>query len=134
INTFQILFLLSTFMTASNIFGQENCSNGVDDDNDGLVDCLDPDCLSSPDCPAFAVPGACLPIGYYPDITGTESGYKPGNSTGNVSIPIPANTEKLSLIIQGVYQEGALVVATGVNDLNYGEERIVWGRVEVDLV
>lgn len=134
IDILRILFLLSIFITASNTFGQENCNNGIDDDGDGLIDCLDPDCLASPDCPAFAVPGACLPIGYYPDITGTESGYKPGNSTGNVSIPIPANTEKLSLIIQGVYQEGALVVATGVNDLNYGEERIVWGRVEVDLV
>jgi hypothetical protein len=28
----------------------ENCTNGVDDDGDGLVDCLDPDCASDPSC------------------------------------------------------------------------------------
>ena len=28
----------------------ENCSNGIDDDLDGLVDCLDPDCASDPSC------------------------------------------------------------------------------------
>ncbi len=28
----------------------ENCSNGTDDDNDGLVDCEDPDCVGDPDC------------------------------------------------------------------------------------
>ena len=38
----------------------ENCTNGIDDDNDGLVDCADPDCapnitnvnLSHPSCPS----------------------------------------------------------------------------------
>lgn len=114
-------------------YSQEICDNGIDDDGDGLIDCLDPDCLTSPDCPAFAVPGACLPIGYYPDITGTESGFKAANQTADVNIPIPANTEKLSLIIQGVYQQGAVDNNTGYNDLNWGEERVVWGRVEVDL-
>jgi hypothetical protein len=28
----------------------ENCSNGVDDDGDGLIDCVDPDCADSPAC------------------------------------------------------------------------------------
>ena len=28
----------------------ENCQNGIDDDLDGLVDCLDSDCFSDPDC------------------------------------------------------------------------------------
>lgn len=55
---------------------QENCNNNIDDDADGLIDCLDPDCMSSPDCPAFGFPGSCLPIGYYPDITGTEGAYR----------------------------------------------------------
>ncbi|MGZ4158099.1 MAG: hypothetical protein ACXVED_13330, partial [Bacteroidia bacterium] len=26
---------------------QEICGNGIDDDGDGLVDCLDPDCTSN---------------------------------------------------------------------------------------
>ena len=33
----------------------ENCTNGVDDDQDGLSDCEDPDCFADPDC-------NCLPI------------------------------------------------------------------------
>ncbi|MBI4606274.1 MAG: thrombospondin type 3 repeat-containing protein [Planctomycetes bacterium] len=28
----------------------ESCSNGVEDDGDGLIDCADPDCAASPDC------------------------------------------------------------------------------------
>jgi hypothetical protein len=29
----------------------EDCSNGIDDDGDGLIDCEDPDCNGSGDCP-----------------------------------------------------------------------------------
>ena len=28
----------------------EDCANGVDDDVDGLIDCLDPDCFQDPSC------------------------------------------------------------------------------------
>lgn len=31
----------------------ENCSNGVDDDLDRLIDCLDPDCAGAPLCASF---------------------------------------------------------------------------------
>ena len=34
----------------------ENCSNGIDDDCDGLIDCLDPDCLFNLDCQIMALP------------------------------------------------------------------------------
>ncbi|MEZ4982835.1 MAG: hypothetical protein R2769_14850 [Saprospiraceae bacterium] len=27
----------------------EDCSNGIDDDGDGLIDCDDPDCTVNPD-------------------------------------------------------------------------------------
>ncbi|HCP45468.1 MAG TPA: hypothetical protein DIU15_05470 [Deltaproteobacteria bacterium] len=33
----------------------EDCSNGVDDDGDLLVDCADPDCTADPGCPAVTV-------------------------------------------------------------------------------
>ncbi len=33
----------------------ENCSNGIDDDLDGLTDCEDPDCIGDPDCVCSAV-------------------------------------------------------------------------------
>lgn len=128
-----LLVVVSLLVLTNTLFSQEICNNDIDDDGDGLVDCLDPDCLDSPDCPAFDFPGACLPIGYYPDITGTEGGYKPGGSTADVSIPIPASTNRASLIIQGVYQQATVDAETGVNDLNHAQERIVWGRVEFDL-
>lgn len=113
---------------------QEDCSNGIDDDGDGLIDCLDPDCLGDEDaCPAFSFPGSCLPIGYFPDITGTDGGFKEGTSTADVLIPIPAETNRASLIIQGVYQQAPVDALTGVDDLNHAQERIVWGRVEFDL-
>ncbi len=28
----------------------ENCTNGIDDDHDGLIDCADPDCAGAPTC------------------------------------------------------------------------------------
>ncbi len=126
------LFFLLFIISFSSI-AQENCSNGIDDDGDGLIDCLDPDCLTDPDCPAFAVPGSCLPIGYYPDITGTAGGYKQSPSTAVVNIPIAPNSNRASLIIQGVYQNATVNTATGVDDLNHAQERVIWGRVELDL-
>lgn len=114
-------------------FSQEDCSNGIDDDGDGLIDCLDPDCIGDVACPAFDVPGACLPIGYYPDITGTNGGYKAAGSTAIVNMPIAPNTNRVSLIIQGVYQQAANDGQTGINDLNHAQERVIWGRVEIDL-
>ncbi|MCD6549284.1 hypothetical protein J7K41_01055, partial [Candidatus Micrarchaeota archaeon] len=32
------------------VFPPENCTNGIDDDGDGLVDCNDPDCYGDPAC------------------------------------------------------------------------------------
>lgn len=34
-------------------FAQENCSNGIDDDGDGFVDCYDSQCANSSDCDDF---------------------------------------------------------------------------------
>jgi len=128
-NSFFLFLIIFTYSATA----QENCNNGIDDDTDGLIDCLDPDCLTSPDCPAFAFPGSCLPIGYYPDITGTKGGFKPAGSVANVNIPIVPGSNRVSLIIQGVYQGAAINALTGVNDLNHAEERVVWGRIEMDL-
>jgi len=37
----------------------ENCSNGVDDDGDGLIDCEDPNCATDPNCVAAAPGDEC---------------------------------------------------------------------------
>lgn len=45
------IFFLFVFISAINnqkLFAQENCGNGIDDDSDGLIDCLDPDCTANP--------------------------------------------------------------------------------------
>ena len=132
-STARLTLLSLFFLSATVLFAQEDCDNGIDDDGDGLIDCLDPDCLADPACPAFSFPGSCLPIGYFPDISGTDGGFKEGGSTDDVLIPIPAGTNRASLIIQGVYQQAPVDELTGMNDLNHAQERIVWGRVELDL-
>ncbi len=33
---------------------RENCTNGIDDDNDGAIDCSDRKCVTTPDCVRFA--------------------------------------------------------------------------------
>ena len=47
--SFSILFCLSI----SYAFGQENCTNGVDDDGDGYIDCYDGDCAGGASCSEF---------------------------------------------------------------------------------
>jgi len=42
------IFLFISAINIQNLYAQENCANGTDDDGDGLVDCLDPDCTGSP--------------------------------------------------------------------------------------
>ncbi len=53
-NTFLTTLLASTFFVAT---AQENtptaCSNGIDDDGDGLVDCFDPECAPLGTCDDF---------------------------------------------------------------------------------
>ncbi|MEM6347173.1 MAG: FG-GAP-like repeat-containing protein [Bacteroidota bacterium] len=39
-----ITFFLALLLCGGNVFAQEICNNGVDDDLDGLIDCFDPDC------------------------------------------------------------------------------------------
>jgi len=55
------------------VFGQEICANGIDDDNDALIDQYDPDCPCQPNATTFY--GLCAPAcNYIPaaDTTGFE--------------------------------------------------------------
>ncbi|MGL5890844.1 MAG: hypothetical protein ACRC3B_13205, partial [Bacteroidia bacterium] len=63
------LFLL---FFASAISAQEICNNGIDDDNDGLADCQDPDCANFGTCPVR--PSCSSPYVYYmPPVYGDKS-------------------------------------------------------------
>lgn len=44
------LFALLLSLTATSLYAQEICNNGVDDDNDGFIDCFDNQCASNSAC------------------------------------------------------------------------------------
>lgn len=48
-----LLFLFFAVTLNYNANAQENCGNGVDDDGDGLIDCLDPNCNGNPPSSSF---------------------------------------------------------------------------------
>lgn len=52
------LFIIVFFISA-NVLAQENtallCTNGVDDDGDGLIDCYDNDCSDLTICDGFFI-------------------------------------------------------------------------------
>ena len=43
-NILRCCIFFATLAFCTPLFSQENCSNGIDDDGDGLIDCLDPNC------------------------------------------------------------------------------------------
>ncbi|MFN0212750.1 MAG: FG-GAP-like repeat-containing protein [Saprospiraceae bacterium] len=55
---FNILFFLPILLHSQNV---ENCSNGLDDDGDGLIDCFDTDCSCTGGCDTFYYTTACNP-------------------------------------------------------------------------
>ena len=52
---FQLLFVVFSLLLATPVFSQqvEDCSNGLDDDGDGLIDCFDSDCTCTGQCADF---------------------------------------------------------------------------------
>lgn len=44
------LIITVLLLGTGNLFAQEICNNGIDDDADGYVDCYDPDCSGNPLC------------------------------------------------------------------------------------
>jgi cysteine-rich repeat protein len=53
----------STSTTSSTTIPPEICTNGTDDDGDGLVDCMDPDCIGRPECQPMAQDPAIIRFG-----------------------------------------------------------------------
>lgn len=59
-----VLFLLMIF--GGQLAAQEICNNGIDDDNDGYVDCFDSDCSGSFFCSGNFFGGPVLPCQFVP--------------------------------------------------------------------
>ncbi|HAD11206.1 MAG TPA: hypothetical protein DCF33_02085 [Saprospirales bacterium] len=61
-----ILVSALCFLAPIMLFGQtvEDCTNGLDDDNDGLIDCFDTDCTCTGQCDSFYYT-TCNPDCYY---------------------------------------------------------------------
>ena len=47
------LYIAIALLSISSALAQENCTNGVDDDGDGFIDCYDGDCAGGPSCADF---------------------------------------------------------------------------------
>jgi len=75
----QIVLLFSLFFLGYQSFAQEICNNGIDDDNDGFIDCVDGDCDSFPGCENILSCSNSL----YQVISGVLKVFDPVNSSYN---------------------------------------------------
>ncbi|MBL7808412.1 MAG: hypothetical protein JNN28_11370, partial [Saprospiraceae bacterium] len=66
LNSKNLLVSAILLLTPMWLLGQsvEDCNNGVDDDNDGLIDCFDTDCTCTGQCDSFYYT-TCNPDCYY---------------------------------------------------------------------
>jgi large repetitive protein len=108
--------LIAFLFFASASFAQENCTNGVDDDGDGLIDCQDPDCGSNASCKI--APTCNQPYIYYmPPIYGDKT--TNCNLFGSDDIVLTTLNSQANVTISrgdgSLYQNVVLPVASPVN-------------------
>ncbi len=75
-----LAFLLS-LLCACGERGEADCSDHKDDDNDGLVDCDDPDCSTDLACTEGDTDTGCAPRDWFPDSDGDGYGAGPAVQT-----------------------------------------------------
>jgi len=97
-------------------FSQENCTNLIDDDGDGLIDCQDPDCAGNNVC--IIAPSCDQPYIYYmPPIFGDKDANC--NIFGTDDIVLTTLNRQANVTIRrgngSVYQNIVLPVANPVN-------------------
>jgi hypothetical protein len=96
-----LLFVFQILLFSTKLFSQEICNNGIDDDNDGLVDCLDTDCFSSTSCPAFQYGSTCPPASPLGELLAVTSLYRANTVSGATNYTLPAGTQTIKLTILG---------------------------------
>jgi len=94
------LYIVTLMMSFNTAISQEGgivggCSDGIDNDGDGLIDCLDSDCASSTaECPAFNFTSSCSPSGgTQADIIDIQTGFRDRNGAA-LTFTIPAGATK----------------------------------------
>ena len=121
------LFLfISLFIFSFTIQAQEEggiaggCSDGIDNDGDGLIDCMDGDCGNFvAACPAFNFASSCSPSGgIRGDIIGKESAFRNSNGAA-VSFSIPAGSESAI-----VYTSSTDILDNNPNNIEGNEDFI----------
>jgi hypothetical protein len=84
--------LVMLLMISVSGMSQEICNNGIDDDNDGLIDCYDADCFSSIDCDDFyyggGEPSCDVTYIFNPDFGLTNVWTSPAVVNGNVPLVV----------------------------------------------
>lgn len=95
----------------------ENCTNGVDDDGDGLVDCEDPECAGNPACVPAAPGDECTTAEVA--VLGVNAFDSSSATTGNDPLPDPATCiEGLGSLIGDIWynfvpdESGTLLATT----------------------
>lgn len=111
-----IALLVGLLFFSFSSFAQENCTNGVDDDGDGLIDCQDPDCGNSTAC--RIAPTCSQPYIYYmPPIYGDKAASC--NLFGSDDIVLTTLNSQANVTISrgdgSLYQNVVLPVANPVN-------------------
>ncbi len=54
-NLIRNFLLVALLFFSVPLLAQENCTNGIDDDGDGFVDCFDSGCINKPGCVGFYI-------------------------------------------------------------------------------
>jgi len=109
------LLLFIAILATLPIYAQEICGNGIDDDGDQLVDCADPQCLSSPDC-ENAIP--CNEVSDFYIFFGGDTVQLFNQQTTSFDF-VYDNADELNLNAAGYNSEDGLIygINIGSNDL-----------------
>ena len=139
---FRFLFVVVLTFLVQTTVGQEICGNCIDDDNDGLVDCYDPDCCGTSDCDGFFFDCSQIEIEeciFVPPIAirklcenDVSMDTSRTQAVGDVD-----NDGLLNILISGLNNQGMLIVdgVTGVTEqvLSFDGESYFDSPVIVDI-
>ncbi len=130
-----LILFLTLFFFSFTIQAQEEggipggCSDGIDNDGDGLIDCLDGDCGNFvAACPAFNFASACSPSGgIRGEIIDTETAFRDSNGI-DVTFSIPAGAQSAI-----VYTSSTDILDNNPNNIE-GNEDFIFSSSVLNLV